>query len=143
MACTTDADCTKTDGFGGELMGKCTTTSAGQTCDFDQCTTDASCTDPSDVCSCEGQTSGEGNFGSLCIPANCHTDADCGSSGFCSPSGMTGCGNGFGGTTGWYCHTCADTCVDDSDCASMGMQGACTLDPTVGHWACSYGNCTG
>ncbi len=129
------------DGFGGLLQGKCTT---AHVCDYDACTTDADCPDATNVCSCEGQTGGEdGRFGSVCIMADCHTDADCGS-GYCSPSASFGCG---GATVGYYCHTCADTCVNDSDCqpspTNQGPAGYCAFDPTVGSWACGYSICAG
>jgi hypothetical protein len=144
--CMTDADCQMGDGFGSLLMGKCIMTSdGGTTCDFNACATDADCPDPTNVCSCQGLSGGEGRFGSLCITANCHTDADCGPMGYCSPSVDFGCGSFFG-TQGYYCHTCADTCVEDTDCPPDPMQGPdphCAYDPTVGHWACGYGLCAG
>ena len=134
----TSADCKMADGFGGLVVGTCT---AAEVCDYDACTTDATCPDATNVCICQGQTPGDGKFGSVCIQANCHVDTDCGPSGFCSPS-ITSCG----GTTGYYCHVCADTCVNDSDCPTdptLGPYPECAYDATVGHWACTYALCSG
>jgi hypothetical protein len=125
------------DGLGSLLKGKCT---AGQVCDYNACATDADCPDPANVCSCQGQTGHNGNFGSVCLLANCHTDADCGAMGYCSPSGSIDCGHAFG-TLGFYCRTCADTCVTDADCPADPTKGPnhyCAYDPTQGHWACGY-----
>ena len=110
-------------------------------CDYDQCTTDASCPGTgTQVCSCQGQTApSQLGYGSNCIQANCHTDADCGPGGYCSPTYGLGCGPFFG-TEGWYCHTCADTCVNDSDCPTNAW---CEYDPVVGHWSCNTGVCAG
>jgi hypothetical protein len=97
------------------------------------------------VCSCQGQSGADGKLASVCIPANCHTDADCGSKGYCSPSVSFMCGANFG-TQGWYCHTCADTCVEDADCPADPSKGPghyCAYDPTQGHWACGYAFCVG
>jgi hypothetical protein len=143
--CTTDADCKMADGFGSMLTGKCTADDGGLACDFNQCSSDSSCTNAADVCSCQGQTGGDGRLASACIAANCHTDADCGPGGSCSPTVDFGCGVHFG-TIGYYCHTCADTCVNDSDCPpdpTKGPGNYCAYDPGVGRWACGYGACTG
>jgi hypothetical protein len=140
-ACTTDADCIEGNGFGSLLHGTCTTTSAGQMCDYNTCTTDASCPAPTDVCSCQGQSGNITNTGSACVPADCHTDADCGPGGYCSQTPAF-----CGGALGWYCHTCADTCVEDTDCPADPNPGAgpfCAFDPTVGHWSCAYTQCAG
>jgi len=82
-------------------------------------------------------------IGAICVEANCHTDADCGSNGYCSPTVDSECGS-FYGTVGFYCHTCDDTCTDDTDCGN-GQPGSpyCAYDPTVGHWACGDGFCAG
>jgi hypothetical protein len=37
-----------------------------------------------------------------------------------------------GGVLGYYCHTAADLCGNDSDCGSD-LQ-ACTYATTAGHW---------
>jgi hypothetical protein len=143
-ACTTDADCANSGNQA--LVGKCVATAAGKVCDFNQCATDADCKSGGvNACSCQGQTFGysHSSEGAVCVPSNCHTDADCGANGFCSPSVDDECG-GFYGVQGYYCHTCEDTCVDDSDCGSNGgPAGYCAYDSALGHWACAYGGCAG
>ncbi|HEY3352111.1 MAG TPA: hypothetical protein VGQ83_02595 [Polyangia bacterium] len=42
------------------------------------------------------------------------------------------CGHGF------YCHTCSDTCIDDSDCAGAGT---CNYDVLGHRWECSAAMC--
>ena len=129
MACTTSANCRESDGFGDLLQGTCT---AAGVCDYNTCTTDANCPSPSEVCSCQGQTSGDGKYESLCVPADCHVDADCGQSGYCSPT-PTPCG----GSWGFYCHTCADTCINDSDCQADPAGAAFCVYLDAGHWECT------
>jgi hypothetical protein len=87
---------------------------------------------------CEGESRPLGN---ACLPGNCQTDGDCGSSGYCSPT-FGGCGD-YGGVIAYYCHTPADTCIDDSDCVSPERAGYCMYSPEVGRWACGYGQCVG
>jgi hypothetical protein len=139
MACTTDTDCAAGQ-VGMTQNGKCVMGS----CDFNQCVTDADCPG-GQVCSCQGQTrawAGQ-SFGSVCITANCRVDADCGKDAFCSPTVSPGCGS-FYGTQGFFCHTCEDTCVNDTDCPTQnGSPGYCAFDATVGHWTCNYGYCAG
>jgi hypothetical protein len=60
-------------------------------------------------------------------------DADCGENGYCSPTANTGCS---GGLAGYYCHTSADECLDDEDCADAGAYSVCAYDNTNQHWAC-------
>jgi hypothetical protein len=61
-------------------------------------------------------------------------DAVCGVGGFCSPSQYgQWCG------TVYYCHTPADTCLNDSDCPSVGVYPGCNFDPAMQHWACGGG----
>lgn len=64
----------------------------------------------------------------MCMPGNCRVDSDCESGGgYCSPSqnaGLFVCSDGCSGTcggglTGYYCHTAADECVNDCDCAGL------------------------
>jgi hypothetical protein len=139
MSCTTDADCVQPGGVGATVTGKC---SAG-TCDFNKCTQDSDCTGMHEICSCQDDVGDIGSSqGSVCVEANCHTDADCGSNGYCSPTVDSQCGS-FYGTVGWYCHTCEDTCTEDADCQLDGGNNYCAFDPTVGHWACESGFCAG
>jgi hypothetical protein len=110
----------------------------------DQCITDSDCTDGG-ICSCKGASRGWGGAsnGNVCIPGNCRVDSDCGPGGACSPTVDPGCGS-FYGVEGYYCHTCADQCLNDADCTSdSGPNGYCAYDPSVGYWACGYGFCAG
>jgi hypothetical protein len=109
------------------------------------CTTNADCASDA-TCACAGTVRAWAGVseGNVCIPSNCRTDADCGS-GYCSPTVSSDCGS-FYGTAGFYCHTCDDTCENDSDCAAQttnSPSGYCAYDSTVGHWACGYSFCAG
>jgi hypothetical protein len=143
FACSTDADCTAKPGL---PAGKCVTTPTGNICDYNACTTDADCGGMTPVCSCQVPTLGpQGpSFGSVCIPGDCRIDADCGAGFFCSPTVSASCG-AFFGIQGYYCHTCQDTCINDSDCPAdnVGAPGYCAFDLAVGHWSCFYGVCAG
>jgi hypothetical protein len=142
-ACATSADCPPML-KGAGVSGTCVTSGANKVCDYNQCTSDGDCTGGK-ACSCWDQTFGyahESN-GSVCVASNCHTDKDCGPGGFCSPTVDPECGV-FYGVQGYYCHTCKDTCIDDSDCPAQGsIAGYCAFDPAVGHWACGNRACSG
>src|SRR5450432_1589180 len=107
-SCTTDSDCAAD---GGTLFDHC----LHGVCSFDQCLTDSDCANG--VCGCASDYyGGVGYHANLCVPANCHTDADCGLGGFCSPS-LGHCGS----YEGFYCHGGSDTCVNETtDCTSCG-----------------------
>jgi hypothetical protein len=111
-------------------------------CSYDACATDSDCP-TGRPCQCRtGATDSEATY---CGPAgNCLLDSDCGPGGYCSPS--TDCGSEGAGT--YYCHTAADTCVNDSDCtvvdagtASCDQVAACEYDPTAQHWSCRQQSC--
>jgi hypothetical protein len=111
---------------------------------LDQCLVDSECADGG-VCSCQGNSFGYAHesIGNSCVAANCREDSDCGPGGACSPTVDQGCGP-FYGVVGYFCHTCADQCENDSDCESDGgPAGYCAYEPTVGYWACGYGFCAG
>lgn len=131
--CETDADCT------ADPSGRCTGNSHdGWYCTYNECTTDNECAAGS-VCECSGGFRSDHN---VCLPGNCVTDADCGETGFCSPS-QGDCGAYFG-TVGYFCHTCEDECVNDSDCGDADEWGSyCMYDQGVGHWRCSDSQCVG
>ena len=139
MACTMDSDCA---GPGLPVGGRCVTKNGASACNWDQCLTDADCK-ATEVCSCAGTSFGwaRSAIGNLCLAANCHADADCGTPGYCSPSAGA-CGN-FYGAQGWYCHTPKDDCHDDSDCVSAGRAGSCAYDSASGRWGCNYQFCAG
>jgi hypothetical protein len=66
------------------------------------------------------------------MSGNCQIDSDCGAGGFCSPSvAPTSC---FG-LAGYYCHTRADQCTDDSDCNPTGGS-QCMYDVSAQRWQC-------
>ncbi len=124
--CASDAECTSGDN------GRCLATKvAARTnyCSYDACFTDADCGN-SKVCTCREFASDANR----CDPGNCKVDADCGAGGYCSPSADPDKTN-FG-STGWWCHTKLDECVDDTDCVAQ--SGAkCVYDPAVSHFTCS------
>jgi hypothetical protein len=47
--------------------------------------------------------------------------------------------------TGYFCHTCDDECVNDSDCGGSDGYGDpyCMYNQSVGHWMCSTAQCAG
>ncbi len=114
---------------------------------LDQCLVDSDCVDGG-VCSCRGSTFAwaHQSYGNSCVPANCRSDSDCGPGGACSPTVDFGCGP-FYGVVGYYCHSCADECENDSDCnanpTAGGPAGYCAYDATIGHWSCGYNFCAG
>jgi hypothetical protein len=84
------------------------------------------------LCACHGSAYSHGE-GNTCSPGNCRVDADCGAAGYCSPAYAT---SSCGSLAGYYCHTPADECIDDKDCAASNGLGVCTYSSTVGHWQC-------
>jgi len=109
--------------------------SAGDSFGADECSVDSDCTGGG-VCSCAGNTFEYAHeTRNICVPANCHTDTDCGSY-MCSPSDSSG--GPFYGVQGYYCHTAHDTCTVDSECVQNGQQGYCMFAAEVGYWTCSY-----
>ncbi len=101
------------------------------------CVTDSDCA-PKSVCSCDGTVFGwaQQSVGNACLAGNCRTDADC-SSGFCSSS--YGEGGAFYGIAGYFCHTCEDSCSNDSQCnVDGGPAGYCAYQTATGAWACQY-----
>jgi hypothetical protein len=123
-ACASDSDCA---GDANTLFPHCL---RGR-CAFDQCLSDSDCHDG--VCGCSTDYYG-GNINyhpNICVPSNCHVDADCGSDGYCSPN------RGHCGTfQGFFCHHPADRCYDASECPGPGLR-ACLYTPTVGAYVCS------
>jgi hypothetical protein len=126
-SCSTDADCVPP-------LIRCLRGS----CSYEHCLTDGDC--PSQhVCGCSSDYYG-GNAPHLniCVPADCHVDADCAAGGYCSPSrGPCGVFEGF------YCHKPTDPCVNaTTDCASCGGF-ACVYAPAVGLFVCGGSVCSG
>jgi hypothetical protein len=128
-ACRLDADCKS------GKNGHCALTGGGILmcgCFYDTCTNDSECS-TGGPCACQGSPYQPIING--CAPAgNCRVDADCGPSGYCSPSSGAGCSNSI---SGYYCHTSSDECVDDADCTSSSGPRSCQYDGTKRRWACT------
>jgi hypothetical protein len=122
--CAMDADCSAGDN------GRCLVSGPApySYCSYDQCFDDGDCAG----LPCECRTSASSYVANVCVTgSNCRVDSDCGVDGYCSPSRLNQwCG------TAYYCHTAADTCVNDTDCADSG----CNYDAQAGHWSCG-GDC--
>ena len=119
-ACSTDDDC----GDGGEASF-----CLGSKCGLDQCLVDSDC--PSgQACRCSDQQGGNIGHTNSCVPTGCRGDADCGTSGKCSPDTSGFCGS----LTGYQCHSAADTCSSDADCCGDTLR--CGYQPELAHWAC-------
>ncbi len=129
--CASDSDCTEA-GTNGRCINPGGGPAAPCFCTNDMCIVDTDC--PSgQTCACHGApyTDARGN---TCVKGNCRVDADCGSGGYCSPSSNTGiCGDSL---AGYYCHTAADLCIDDSDCPQSPIGSSGTI--TVGNPGCVY-----
>jgi len=136
VTCHSHAECT--DGANGRCSGN---GRAGYRCTYDLCFTDSDCptaaTGESQLCQCDGGYAGN----NVCLPGNCRVDADCGNSGYCSPS-LGACGN-YSGVVGYFCHTQEDECLDDADCSISPNAGYCAFMPVVGRWQCSTAQCVG
>jgi hypothetical protein len=135
-ACASDGDCADA-GINGRCAGYLGPAGCG--CTYDQCVGDIDCP-AGQTCACHGAPYMFGS-GNMCVPGNCHVDADCGTGGYCSPSPALPCNmNGrdlFCQGVGYYCHTPKDECVDDSDCQGVGFAG-CVYDPSPGYWKCEF-----
>jgi len=133
-ACLTDSDCTAgTNGRCFSPNGPGAPGCSPTACSYDDCSSDSDC--PARVpCLCRSSAA-DSNANVCAAGGNCAVDADCGPGGYCSPGGFAD----FCSTPIYFCHTPADTCVDDSDCAQSGsgpLQ-ACNYDVPSGHFACS------
>ncbi len=136
--CRTHAECTS--GRNGRCDGN---GHDGWRCTYDVCTSDAQCGGAFGVCACNGGFRSDNH---VCLTtSNCRVDRDCGGgAGYCSPS-LGSCGH-YTPFVGYFCHTPADTCVDDEDCTGQGQFGQkpyCAFDPKLGHFACSTQECAG
>jgi hypothetical protein len=157
--CATNADCTAApNGRCVDVTGcNPSTATCGTHCVYEECTQDDDCGSGSacfcsdDATFCAGgyatscpllaDTSGgvcACGVANQCKKGNCRVDSDCGQGGYCSP-GIDDCG----AVLGYYCHTAADECVNDEDCAHrdggpLGYLG-CLPDPSTGYsrWVCT------
>ena len=127
-ACKTDAECTE------GKNGRCNHSTFGaqtNNCSYDTCFDDSEC--KANVCTCREDASVTNRCTDV---GNCKVDADCGPSGYCSPSVAFDKINV--GVAGYYCHTAKDVCVDDADCRQENLgQAKCAFDPAAARWACS------
>jgi hypothetical protein len=124
--CRSDADCTEgKNGRCGNGQG------IAYICTYDQCSVDSDCTGGT-VCNCNP------TYGNACIPANCKTDADCGTGFTCAATYDTTCG-AYDGIAGYYCHSAKDDCQSTCDCSN------CSWGGTEGKWICPANDatCTG
>jgi len=132
FSCSTDGDCTS--GTNGRCNTDAPAPIAGCQCDYDACAVDTDCPG-GELCVCHGSPYFYG-AGNTCTPGNCRVDSDCGPHGYCSPTvPPEACG--FVG--GYFCHTAADTCLNDSDCGTSFVS-ACVWSGTDGggdgRWEC-------
>jgi hypothetical protein len=129
--CLSDSDCTQ--GNNGRCMHPEYTPAICTTgCSYDACFSDSDC--PT-MQPCDCRPSATSNTANACVGGSqCRIDSDCGPGGYCSPSqgyGPFQCGIAY------FCHTQADTCVNDTDCDS----GRCQFDGTAKHWQCGGPTC--
>lgn len=125
--CAKDADCTT------GTNGRCLVTTVAahlNYCSYDTCFADTDCGGIK-VCTCREFPSDANR----CAPGNCKVDADCGPKGYCSPSVDFDKTN-FG-VTGYWCHTAADECANDSDCTDSNGHGKCAYNTQSATWKCS------
>jgi hypothetical protein len=109
---------------------------------YTHCRSDADCK-TSEACTCDGTKFAwaHQSVGNVCVPAQCHQDSDCGQH-VCSPS--AGFDAAFYGVAGFYCHTSEDECTVDADCTQQHTLGtACSFNPAIKHWVCSYSSPAG
>jgi len=127
-SCLKHADCTQ--GVNGKCIVGIGMESSTGYCAYDLCATDADC-DPGKVCHCTPSSAAR------CLTiGNCQVDGDCGTGRYCSPAAGWDCG-GYHTVDSYYCHTAADTCLDDSDCADTSY---CNFDVYDGRWKCTQPN---
>jgi hypothetical protein len=126
--CRTDGQCTQ--GTNGPCNTAAPIPIMGCRCDYDTCTGDADCP-AGQLCVCHGSAEAFG-FGNTCMPGNCRVDGDCGPHGYCSPSAET---ENCGSVVGYFWHTAADACVNDSDCSET-ITTACMWSTADGRWEC-------
>jgi len=121
--CAQDSDCN------AGINGRCLWFHASY-CSYDTCFNDSDCSD-NGVCACRLAN----NNSNSCVEGNCRVDADCGQGAFCSPSQLGNiCGYDASlSSSGYFCHTVNDSCVEDSNCDS---QSTCAYTQQNNRWAC-------
>jgi hypothetical protein len=135
FGCQSDAECDEYPN------GLCADSSEGCFCRY-SCSTDDDC-GAGNACICpttwaEGHPNESGPFGAYdpCVPAQCHSDADCGD---------LRCGLSVGGcyqAEGLYCHTPEDMCEGHQDCQELDLGDRCAYSLDEGRWTCvDFFNC--
>jgi len=125
--CSKHAECT--DGVNGKCITGIGMMGRIASCTYDLCATDADC-DPGKVCYCTASTAAR-----CLMVGNCQIDSDWSSTGnsYCSPSMGSDCG-GVHSVDSYYCHTAADTCLDNTDCDGSAY---CNYSIYNGRWECT------
>jgi hypothetical protein len=125
--CRSDAECQ----VDGGVNGRCSDNVFMNICTWDQCLDDTQCGFDG-VCVCRSSY----DFGAnICGVSNCHVDSDCAPCGFCSPSVGGQCWPNVG-VNGYFCHTPADECTNDSDCVGGDLGEYCSFRADAGRWQC-------
>jgi hypothetical protein len=114
--CTSDAACM------ANANGRCLLIGGNGRCSYDSCARDEDCPGTA-VCECRPNEAS--NNPNVCISGDCRIDADCGATGYCSRSKIPGVGESSFGpfSSGYFCHTEKDCCMDNSDCTANGPHG--------------------
>ena len=155
LTCSSNSQCTA--GVNGRcfppILEPIAITQGG--CSIDECAADSDC-GAKTPCIC--RSSSTDNSANICdVGSNCAVDSDCGPGGYCSPS-KDAChpnnsdpnwqAEGYSGPYPYYCHTAADLCVNDSDCAppdagmeSCPMFASCAYNVQNSRWECTQFPC--
>ncbi len=129
IQCVNDADCVAGSNGRCVLGPKACITY----CTYDTCFSDAECPGSQP---CECRDSALSSVANSCVAGgNCRVDADCGLGGYCSPSLVGGSCNfdPLVASTGYFCHTLHDSCLNDSDCDQSSR---CAFDSQNERWTC-------
>lgn len=144
--CASDSDCTA--GANGRCFPDEGLVGPGG-CSYDECFTDSDC-GAKTPCLC--RSSSMDNSANTCsIAGNCAVDSDCGPCGYCSPSPQVEPNqptNVCWGSFPYYCHTAADLCINDTDCAQPDggppeprPTHPCAYNPQNNRWECTNAIC--
>ncbi len=132
--CNQNSDCTD-----GKNPGVCLNGDEGCYCIY-PCTKDSDCHDD-ELCPCQTHYV-EGNTSILataaqCVPADCHTNADCPGGECAADPERCNCGGGVG-IKGFHCRYPEAECGGADDCKNgSGCGDACTYNETNKYWLCT------
>lgn len=132
LSCKADSDCR--DAASGRCIAG--TGQIGTYCGCEYaCATDSDC-ESGEACVCATEANEKH---SVCVPATCKTDADCGG----QVCGVSRYHNGCGNTVQLACRTADDTCHSDADCGKESRPGGqCAVGREGdGAWSCQRMNC--